>query len=69
MKKLFYTLILIAMLSANTGIAQFKTAPDGVTAKRVLMDFYTPANDFDPITSLRDLKLAKSGSSAPYWCS
>lgn len=56
MKKLFYTLILIAMLSANTGIAQFKTAPDGVTAKRVLMDFYTPANDFDPITSLRDLK-------------
>ena len=49
-------MILVALLNATSSYAQFKTAPDGITAKRVLMDFYSPVNDFKPLTSYDDLK-------------
>lgn len=56
MKKQLYTMILVAMLFATASNGQFKTAPDGITAKRVLMDFRSAVNDYDPLTSYNDLK-------------
>lgn len=56
MKKQIHILIFVTMLMGSTAFAQYKTAPDGITAKRVLMDFYSPVNDFKPLSSYDDLK-------------
>ena len=49
-------MIFVAMLFATASNGQFKTAPDGITAKRVLMDFRSAVNEYDPLTSFDDLK-------------
>ena len=56
MKKQIHILIFVTMLMGSTAFAQYKTAPDGITAKRILMDFYSPVNDFKPLSSYDDLK-------------
>ncbi len=54
MKKLIFTLVLLIYLSVGNIEAQFKDAPNGITAKRVLMDFYTSPNK--KLATFDDLK-------------
>lgn len=45
MRKLLFTLFIFIYLSIGNVEAQYKDAPNGITAKRVLMDFYTVPNN------------------------
>jgi len=54
MKKTGFTLFLFVYLSLGQLQAQFKDAPNGITVKRVLMDFYTVPNE--KLATYEDLK-------------
>ncbi len=45
MKKFIFVFLIAFSLNAVKSNAQFSTAPDGITVKRVLMDFYTPIDE------------------------
>lgn len=45
MKKQLFALIIFCFLAITSSYAQFEEAPNGITLKRVLMDFYTVPNE------------------------